>query len=108
MVNEGCEVVHVEQETPVSPRERSTSPHTKNDISHFLLFILFTHCFSEIKTKRGLDISKLDFKASIQSHMRVKERKRAGCDTEERKCIQMDEQIHVGQTSKAHVSYILK
>lgn len=73
VVNEGCVFVHAERETPVSRREQRHIPHTKNDTSPFLLFFLFTHCVGEIKTKRENDITELDFKATIQTHVRVKD-----------------------------------
>ena len=72
--------VHAEQETPVSGREKetSTSPHMRNDMSPFLLFFPYSHCFREIKTERSLDLTESDFKTSSQSHMKDEEGKHAG------------------------------
>ena len=67
--------------------QRNTSPHTKSDISPFLLFFLFTHCFSEIKTKGTLDITNLDFKAGTRSHMRAEEGKHAEWHIPDRECM---------------------
>lgn len=75
-------------------------PHTKNDVSHFLLFFLFTYCLSEIKTKCGLAVTELDFKASIQSHVRVKEGKHAESQRPDRKGIEVVTLTYAAYTIK--------
>lgn len=88
-VNEDCVFVHVVQETPVSPRERnvrSHHPNTMNDISHFLLFVLFFIVSLKWRQNETL-ISQLAFKAGTQIHMRAKEGRQAGWEILDRMCM---------------------
>lgn len=81
-------------------RKKNTSPIRTMMYPISCCSFFFTYCLSEIKTKCGLAVTELDFKASIQSHVRVKEGKHAESQRPDRKGIEVVTLTYAAYTIK--------